>query len=272
MTLEVLMATMHQSDTSLAQKSNCKSDMLIINQTDCDESFCQEEVDGHTIRMYSNTQRGLSRSRNLAILHAKGDICLISDDSEKFEDNYVETILSAFKRHPDADIIAFNFKRTNHRSSSKEKFKKEGKASKYTFFSSQSLAFRRDVILNNHIFFDYRLGAGSCFISAGEEGAWQRLARKKGLIIYQCPEVIATVVQEDSTWFTGFHEKYFYDLGANINVKFPEWQYIFMFYYVWRLRKDASIPKWKQIKYMMAGMKGFKQGMSYNDYSKNHNL
>ena len=272
MTLEVLMATMHQADMSLAAKSNCKSDVLIINQTDDKEDFCQIEQGGHTVRMYSNTQRGLSRSRNMAIVHAKGDICLISDDSEIFEDNYKETILSAFERHPDADIIAFNFVRTHHRSSAKTKLDKECKASRFTFFSSISLAFRREKVLEKHVFFDYRLGAGSDFISAGEEGAWQHLARKKGLCIYQCPEIIATVIQEDSTWFTGFNEKYFYDLGANLHVRFPELQYIFMFYYVWRLRKEASIAKWKQLKCMMAGMNGFKKGISYDNYITNHKI
>lgn len=265
MKLEVLISSMHQTDLSLAKKSNCQTDVLIINQTDHD-GFEQVIENNHTIRMFSVNQRGLSRSRNMAIMHAKGDICLISDDSEVFVNGYEKIILSAFERHLDADIIAFSFNRQNPRGKEKNKFAHEGKTSMFKFFCSQSLAFKRDVIINNSVFFDSRIGAGSGFISAGEEGAWQNLARKKGLKIYQCPETIATVYQEDSTWFTGFHENYFYDIGANLHVKFPKLQYILMFYYLYRLQDDATISKWKQLKYMVAGMRGFDKGRSYFDY------
>ena len=46
---------------------------------------------------------------------------------------------------------------------------------------------------------------------------------KKGLKIYTYPAEIAVLEETESTWFSGYTEKYFYDKGylyANLNRKF----------------------------------------------------
>lgn len=272
MTLEVLISTMHQKDLSLFQMTNCKSNVLIINQTDY-EGYTEEYINGYKVRMISTRQRGLSRSRNMALIHAEGDICLICDDSELLEDNHVDIILSAFKRNPLAHIIAFDLCRLDYRSKVlRNHFKKEGPAPRFSSFQSPSLAFRRDDVLKKMVYFDIRLGAGSGFISAGEEGAWQNTARKRGLKIYRCPSVIAKVEQKGSTWFTGYNEKYFYDLGANLHVNYPICQYVFMFYYLYRLRKDTTLSKMTQLRWLVAGMQGFDKGYNYDNYLINKGI
>ena len=271
MRVEVLISTMHQNNLSVAGRCNCKSDVLIINQTD-HEGYDEEVIEGHTVRMYSTKQRGLSRSRNMALIHAKGDICLICDEDEILQDDYVDTILNAYKRIPNADIIAFDFIKNNQREEIKNKFGKEGKAPRLTFYSSVSLSFRREEILKHQIFFDIRLGTGSGFISAGEEGAWQQLAKTKGLSIYQSPNIIASVDFGESSWFKGYNEKYFYDLGANLCVKFPKRKYLFMLYYVWRLNKKTSLSLIKQLRCLRAGIKGFPKDLSYDNYIQKYKI
>lgn len=150
MTLEVLISCMHQGDTSIAERTGCKSDVLIINQADND-GYEEKSVDGHKVRMFTIAQRGLSLSRNMALMNAKGDICLISDDDEKLVDNYVDIIKKAFERHPDADIIAFNYTDENPRSYRKM-IKVEGVAPKHKSFPSVALAFKRQSILKNNVF------------------------------------------------------------------------------------------------------------------------
>lgn len=56
---------MNQSGVTIVKKSNICSDVLIINQCDCND-FIQIENEA-IIRMISTTERGLSRSRNMAI-------------------------------------------------------------------------------------------------------------------------------------------------------------------------------------------------------------
>ena len=58
--------------------------------------------------MISTTERGLSNSRNMALKYAVGEICILCDNDEIFEDNYETVICKAFERLPDADIIAFS--------------------------------------------------------------------------------------------------------------------------------------------------------------------
>ena len=268
MKIEVLISCMHQTDTSIAEKTGCKSDVLIINQADND-GYEEKKVDGHKVRMFTIAQRGLSRSRNMALLNAKGDICLLCDDDEKLVKNYVKIVTSAFERHPDADIIAFNYEDNNPRSYRKM-IKEEKMAPKNKSFSSVSLAFKRQSILKNNVFFDLRIGAGSGIISAGEESAWQFMAREQGLKIYQCPDLITTVSQKDSSWFNGYNGNYFYDLGANLSYKYGLIKYLYMFYYPYRLRKDETIPVFAQIKWMLKGIAGFRKGMSYKQYIESH--
>ena len=51
--------------------------------------------------------RGLSKSRNLAIKNAIGDICLIADDDVVLEKDFHESILSSYESLSDADLISF---------------------------------------------------------------------------------------------------------------------------------------------------------------------
>lgn len=258
---------MHLEDFSIYERSHCTTDALIINQTD-HEAYEERVIGGHLVRMYSTTQRGLSRSRNMALIHAKGDYCLIADDDEVLSDDYEQKIIDAFSRNLYADAIAFNYYDTNSRTQNTKRkiIKKECEASANNFFSSVSLAFKREKVLMEGIWFNAKLGAGSGIISAGEESVWQSLARKKGLRIFQCPEYITTVSQVNSTWFNGFDEKYFYDLGANLTARYGIVKYIYQFYYPYRLRKETKLSIWKQICCINAGMQGFKKGMGYQQY------
>ena len=116
------------------------------------------------------------------------------------------------------------------------------------------------------IWFNLKLGAGSGIISAGEESAWEHTLRDKGLRLFQCPEYITTVMTETSTWFNGYNEKYFYDIGANLTVRYGMIKYLYQFYYPFRLRGETTLSIWKQLFYINAGMKGFKKGLGYKQY------
>ncbi|MDD3945560.1 MAG: glycosyltransferase family 2 protein [Bacteroidales bacterium] len=267
MKLEVLISAMNQKDMSLAEKIGCNTDVLIINQSDY-EAYEEKLLNGNKIRMYTTMQRGLSKSRNMAICHAVGDICLICDDDEVLADNYDNTILDAFSRNPEADIISFNWRDLNPKAS-KKFIVKEKKSSRFQSFSSISLAFKRERVLSYNVWFDIRFGAGSGMISSGEEAVWQREAARRGLRRFECPDYIATVRQESSTWFTGYNEKYFYDLGASLSVNYPNMKHIFKFYYLFRLHKFVSMSKRLQLQWINSGIKGFASEKSFHVYMNN---
>ena len=65
-TVEVLMSCMHQDGFDIAYRTKIDSDVLIVNQ--CDKDAYEEiTVNGHTWRMIYTTERGLARSRNMAL-------------------------------------------------------------------------------------------------------------------------------------------------------------------------------------------------------------
>lgn len=268
MKVEVLLSAMKQMDLCLFEKSRCKTDLLIINQTD-HEGYEEKMIDGCLVRMYSTTQRGLSRSRNMALVHAQGDICLFADDDCVMSEGYEKSIIEAFGRHADASAIAFNYSDPNRRSKKAKVIDIERKAPKNKSYSSVSLAFKRVDVQRKGIWFNVNLGAGSGFISAGEETVWEDDLRRCGLYLYQCPDYITEVQQQNSTWFSGYNEKYFYDLGAILSIRYHSiLKYIYQFYYPLRLKGDTKLSVMKQIKYMMAGMQGIKMGLNYEQYFK----
>ena len=100
MTLEVLVSCMHQTDISIIKRSNIQSDVLVINQHDVNDyqeyEFTNKRGEVCKARIISTTERGLSKSRNMAIAKSVGDICMICDDDEFFYSNSSELINEAY--------------------------------------------------------------------------------------------------------------------------------------------------------------------------------
>ncbi len=206
--LDVLISCMHQDDFSILSKSKIIGDAVIINQ--CDENgFAQCSTSFGTAKMYSVNERGLTRSRNLAIEKSDADICLLCDDDEVFEYDYRRKIISAYKRLKDADVIIFKMKNR------KPSFKNKVKRLRFPLtmkVSSWQISFRRESIIKNDIKFDVLLGAGSGN-GAEEELKFLTDCEKKKLKIYYVPAEIASVAQTQSTWFNGYDKKFFRNRG-----------------------------------------------------------
>lgn len=267
--IEVLMSAMHQKDMSIAKRSNVQTDILIINQ--CDKDGYDEEIyNGHRIRMISTTERGASKSRNMAVENAKGDICVMSDDDEAFADGYPKAILKAYEEKPDADIIAFNVRHLNPRG--KKKYIRSFRLSpRMKSYGTWNITFKRSSILKAGIKFNEAFGPGSGKIASGEDSVWCRDAVKSGMRIYQHPFYIASVSQTETTWFTGYDEQFFYDRGAFLRQVMPVSGRLIKYYYVYRYWGKSELPLSKQIQWMNTGIREFGKGLSYKEYVKGTN-
>ena len=202
MVFEILVSCMNQSDSSIVSESNIHSKALVINQTSDDVSF----TDSNT-RFYSFNEKGLSKSRNRAINLAEGDICLLSDDDELFDDN-VETIILEKYSELDADIIIFDL--ANYHKKIKRTIHKM-KLFELLRVSSVQISFRLASI-KGVVFFDENLGAGSPN-GFGEETKFLMDAYKKKLKIYYVPIDIGKLKESESSWFSGYNYDYFYRRG-----------------------------------------------------------
>ena len=209
MTLELLMSCMHQSDAALVRKSNITGSCVVINQCDW-EDYAEYLTEEGIVRMFSTRQRGLTKSRNLAIRNAHADVCLLCDDDEIFVSNYENIILKAYRQLPQADVIVF--KMANRQPSFPDKIK-QLRFPQTMKVASWQISFRREKLLKTGVCFDELLGAGTGN-GAEEELKFLLDCQRAGLQIWYVPEVIASVAQEVSTWFGGFNETFFENRGA----------------------------------------------------------
>ncbi len=203
---------MYQDDLSLVRKMNICSDVLIINQCDKND-YHEEKFANYLARMISVKEKGLSKSRNMAIDHSNSDICVIADDDLKYSNLYEEVVLEAYKKYPDADIIAFDVPSEN-----KERPTSTLKEGKVDFLhsmkiSSFQITFKRQSLVSHNIRFNELFGAGAKY-SCGEENILLVEAIKKGLKIFYVNQDIAIVNHDESTWFMGFDKQLFRTKGA----------------------------------------------------------
>lgn len=205
MKLDILMSCMHQSDDTLVRRSRITGSAVVINQCDR-EAFTEYGP----VRMYSTTQRGLTKSRNMAISKSDADVCLLCDDDEVFVEGYEGAILKAYEDLPQADVIIFNM--VNRAPSFSDEVQRL-RFPKTMKVSSWQISFRRENLLRSGVRFDELLGAGTGN-GAEEELKFLTDCEKAGLKIYYVPVEIATVAQTESTWFAGFNEKFFENRGA----------------------------------------------------------
>ncbi len=270
--LEVLISAMHQKDFSIAENTGIKGDLLIINQCD-EDSYQEKQTESGLWRMISTAERGLSKSRNMALDNARGDILLFADDDEVLEDNYEDFILNAYKELPDASAIVFNINRINN--NLKKTYYKIGKirlAPSYRGYGSPMITVRLKDIDKHGIRFNEKFGAGTAW-GGGEENLFQKDIQKNKLKIYEYPATIATIdYGNGSQWFEGYDQKYFYNLGAFC--KYRYWffiRYLRFFYTCYKLRRDKKLSAYNKFKWMRLGAKGIKKDITYKDFIKEKN-
>lgn len=219
MTLNILISCMHQ-DKNIIERSNVQSDVVVINQ--CNENKREEftftNKNGRECKalFISTTERGLSRSRNMALRNAWGDICLICDDDETLYDDCEGKILGAYETHPQADVITFALNRAD---SGKQYPKKEGVLGFRQILrtSSQQISFKRKLLFkqgekNPCVVFDELMGSGTGN-GGGEENKFLLDCKKLGLKLRYIPNIIATVNPGESQWFNGYDEKQLINVG-----------------------------------------------------------
>ena len=264
MKLEVLMSCMNQNNFDLTKNMNLTTDILIINQT-TENKYEERIVNGNKQRMISNTQKGLSKSRNELLFNMNGDIGILCDDDVIYEKNYKEIILKAFKELKDADIIVFNINRVNSKVTHRKLMTKIQKAPRYRNYSSVQIAFKKESFYKNNLFFNINFGAGSKY-SSGEEALILREANRKKLKIYEYPLTIATVDDTNSSWFTGYDKKFFYDKGAWLKEAYPNICFIFMWYFIFKFFNKCDLKFISIVKNIRNGIKYYKNKISYSEF------
>lgn len=264
MKIEILIATMHQKDYSLLDKLNLQSDAVVVNQ--CDRNSRNLfNYNNYDILWINSTERGLSRSRNMALQNASADICILCDDDERLSADYLSMVENAYKSLPDADVIVFNINRIGW--NEKEKlFTVPKPIGRFKTYGSVHITFRRRKVTEYNIEFDVRFGAGSGMYSSAEDAIFCMDCHKARLGMYTYPGIIGEVTCKTSTWFTGYDERYFYDVGAYLAATFPRLKLLLKWYYPIRCRNISKLKTTFIITAINKGIKGYMNNMSYKQF------
>lgn len=212
MRIQVLVAAMHQEDHSLLQKMNIQSAVIIGNQ--CDKNSVETfDYNGHKVTYLNFAERGVGLNRNNALMRATGDICLFADDDMEYVDDYCGVIQDAFKQLPDADVIIFNLEEEKPTRYVIRKLEKVGYLN-YLRYGTARVAFRLKSVRKNGIYFNQCFGGGTEHCH-GEDNIFLTDCIKAKLKIYAVPKTIAKLTEErESTWNSGYDEKYLIDQGC----------------------------------------------------------
>ena len=164
MTLTLLIACMHEKDTSIIQRSNVQTDVVVVNQCDRDSveefDFVNKKGKICHAKFINTTERGLSCSRNMAIRNAWGDVCLICDDDELMEADYEVAIIGQYQKHKDSIVNTFSLIRKDCARTYSASPKKLGFLDTLHTNSLQ-ISFNRKLVLDNNILFDEMMGSGT---------------------------------------------------------------------------------------------------------------
>lgn len=204
--MQVLLSTMNlKTDNDvekIVKEMKISSDYLIVNQT------LDKDVKISNKKVVTKFEKGLSKSRNVAIENAKEDIILFADDDVVYANNYETTIIDAYNKYPAADIICFYVESLN-----KKRKTKRIKTGKIGYIKSMrvvsfEISCRRKSLIANNIKFDENFGIGAKN-NRGEEQILLYEALKKGLNVIFVNEKIGEAKQEESNWFLKYDKQFF---------------------------------------------------------------
>lgn len=263
MKCELLISTMNKKNNVELEKYMHieKSNYVMINQV-TNKKIKLFDFSDKEKKFLSFFEKGLSKSRNKAIINSNADICLISDDDMYYEKNFESTVITAYKKYPNADIIAFVV--DNEDVSRRKKILREGKLNFIQTMKLQSvqITFKRKRILDNNIKFDEQFGAGAKY-DWGEENIFLFDCWRKNLKIYYVPLKIATLYKTNSSSWDRSQTKEHYEKQGIIYYRMSKLLYpLFIIQFALRKKKiyiDYLSTK-DIIKSMFYGVRMHKKG------------
>lgn len=264
MAVQVLVATMHQTDVSIVQKMNICCPAVIANQADREEVLTQKMRYGEC-KMITTKTRGVGLNRNIALLAASEDILLFSDDDVVYNDDMPEAVANAFRTCSTADVIIFGMNMMKNGVVTEKRTTPVRRLHVWNSmrFGTYRIAVRRKALLDHNVMFHQSFGGG-CPFSAGEDSLFLKACFDAGLKVYSHSYVLGSCCKDTSSWFVGYNEKYFYDKGVLLRKLFPKIPYLMALYFGLRFKRETTIGPMKRLQLIY---KGIRSGKTMQPYS-----
>ena len=112
--IEILISTQNRDSLSFLENIfPCHQlttlNILIVNQT---SENCLLQSDYQNIRVINSFEKGLSKSRNLALQNASKKIGIIADDDIIFKKNFQDIVIQGFIKFSKSAVIRFMYEKT----------------------------------------------------------------------------------------------------------------------------------------------------------------
>lgn len=257
MKLDVLLSAMYLNNYDYIDTLNITGNCIIINQCNNSSYKTFDKCTDKTICYIETKERGLSKSRNMAIKNSTADICILCDNDVEYYSNYEALILEQYLLHPDYDVIVFHVTSPFH---PKPIYDSARKLNYITCCKSISyeISFRRESI--KEIKFNEQIGAGTKF-KMGEENIFLYECLRRGLHVHYVPIEIAHLRYEQSTWNTGFDKDFFVSRGASFYAMTAHYSLFWIWQYAIRKHKyyKMDMSFYKALYYMLLGKRLYKQ-------------
>ena len=233
--VEMLVSAVNQNTVTLASEMNLEADAVIINQ--CQEDRYTEYLyQDHMIRCVYSRQKGVGRSRNLALLYAEAQLLLFADEDIRYRDGYAQDIRREFDQHPEADMILFNVRQSEGR----ETYHNNdfGRVRWYSCgrYPAYSICVRKKKLQEAGVMFSLLFGGGAQY-SNGEDSLFLQECLRKKMRIYHSPIEIGHEIVRKSTWFEGYTDKFFIDRGVLYHFLYGRFASLFALRFLYKNRK-----------------------------------
>lgn len=210
--IEILIATMHRDSLDFLLTmfpflhfSNFR--ILIVNQT---QSGTILKSEYSNIRVINSFEKGLSKSRNLALENALGKILILADDDVVYQERFDSTIIKAYNQFPKAAAIRFCAVKSN--GDLIKKYPERSKAHLNIFdilnTSSIEMTLNAAILNQSKIRFDENFGLGGIF-EMGEEAIFLFDLKSKNQSLVFDSQVIVKHQELTSSDKKNVREKYF---------------------------------------------------------------
>lgn len=261
--LQVLLATMHQTDLSILDRMNVSCAAVVANQADREQTLTRGEA-----KMITTATRGVGLNRNIALLAADGDILLFSDDDVTYYDGMEQAVLNAFRGNPKADVLIFGMDMVKDGQVVEKRHLKKKRLHCFNSlrFGTYRIAIRRSAVLRCNLSFHQQFGGG-CPFSAGEDSLFLKSCFDRGLKVYSHDYVLGQCCKDSSSWFVGYHDKYFYDKGVLVRCLFPRLYPLMGIYFAVRFKRKTQLGVLRRLRLVYAGIRGGKTMKTYEENS-----
>lgn len=257
MRVETLVSCVAQNETELVKLMGLEQDVVIINQTDTEGEVELPVKNGKAV-CFRMKERGVGRSRNAAMMHMQTEdgVCLFADEDIRYQNGYAEAIIAEYEKHPEADMILFNMEvGESRRTYWNEKWKRIHFYN-YGRYPAYSISAKKQKLLQTGVKYSIWFGGGAKY-SNGEDSLFLKDCLKAGLKIYASTVCLGKEEERESTWFSGYHEKFFHDRGVLYAFLYGSMKYVMSFVFLFRKRKIMcrEIKFFKALSYMFDGIR-----------------